>query len=255
MGMKKDVSPLRFRDASSAGFTLVELAIVLMIIGLLIGGILRGQELMENARASATIQQVNAYMGASVTFQDSYSAPAGDLATALTRVPGCTAANFCGNGDGNGMIGQLTGHTFSVSQAATNAMPQVETSYFWKHLALTHLISGINPSADPTQPDWGATHPSAKVGGGFVVFYSRVAADVGIGHSLKLQLSPTSVGVSGAANTVISPIRARYIDEKMDDGHPDRGSVQSDSEGSGCDPGGRYAVSEAAICVMFFKIN
>ena len=62
---------LKLNRTSQSGFTLVELAIVLMIIGLLIGGILRGQELMENARVTSTIQQTKAYDGATTTFRDS----------------------------------------------------------------------------------------------------------------------------------------------------------------------------------------
>ncbi len=90
---------------NESGFTLVELAIVLMIIGLLIGAILRGQELLESARITATLQQVKAYQGAIVTFRDTYGALPGDLRTALDRVPNCTAVNSCVNGNGDGMIG------------------------------------------------------------------------------------------------------------------------------------------------------
>ncbi|MCK5555335.1 MAG: prepilin-type N-terminal cleavage/methylation domain-containing protein, partial [Alphaproteobacteria bacterium] len=54
------------------GFTLVELAIVLTIIGLLIGGILKGQQLMQNARVTATIAQIQAIESATTTFRDTY---------------------------------------------------------------------------------------------------------------------------------------------------------------------------------------
>lgn len=71
------------------GFTLVELAIVMTIIGLLIGGILKGQELMQNARVTATVAQVKSYESATFTFIDKYSALPGDLVTASERLPGC----------------------------------------------------------------------------------------------------------------------------------------------------------------------
>ena len=238
------------------GFTLVELAIVLMIIGLLIGGILRGQELMENARVSSTIQQVKAYQGAKVTFMDTYSSLPGDLPTATSRVPGCTAANFCGNGDGNGMIGEPG--SYATVQAGNATLPRVETTYFWKHMALAHLISGVTPSATILNPTWGESHPASKMGaGGFAVFYSTQATDWGVGHRIRLQMGPTNHG--GKGTSPVSPIRARMIDEKMDDGMSSRGDVTADSHASECNdetvPGGRYLNTEEKNCIMYFNIE
>jgi len=240
-----------------SGFTLVELAIVLMIIGLLIGGILRGQELMENSRVNALIQQVKAYQGAKVTFMDAYSSLPGDLPTATTRIPGCNAAtpNICGNGNGNGLVGE-PGST--AVQAGLTTMPQIETSYFWKHLALTHLISGVTPSAVITTTDWGQTHPASKTGdGGFTIFYSTQAHDWGVGHRIRLQMAPRSPG--GKGTSPISPIRARQVDLKMDDGRSSVGDVTADSHASECNdetqPGGVYLNTEEKNCIMYFNIE
>ncbi len=68
------------------GFTLVELAIVLTIIGLLIGGILKGQQLITNARVTAQMAQVQGVEAATTTFNDTYQGLPGDLTTATTRV-------------------------------------------------------------------------------------------------------------------------------------------------------------------------
>src|ERR1700722_1138400 len=84
------------------GFTLVELAIVLTIIGLLIGGILKGQQLITNARVTAQISQIKSVEAAATTFNDTYAGLPGDLATASVRLPatGCGGAVcFSGNGD------------------------------------------------------------------------------------------------------------------------------------------------------------
>ena len=63
--------PVQKHMRSSAGFTLVELAIVMIIIGLLIAGVLKGQALIANAQVTATVAQVKAIEAATSTFKGS----------------------------------------------------------------------------------------------------------------------------------------------------------------------------------------
>src|SRR3990172_13141075 len=87
------------------GFTLVELALVMVIIGLLIGGILKGQQLVTNARATSTVSQTRQIEAATTTFQDSYGALPGDM-NGVGKIPGCTAAcNIPGGVSRNRIIG------------------------------------------------------------------------------------------------------------------------------------------------------
>jgi prepilin-type N-terminal cleavage/methylation domain-containing protein len=252
---------------ASKGFTLVELAIVMTIIGLLIGGVLKGQEMIQNARVTATIAQVDSYRAAIAAFRDRYDQLPGDFSAALIRLPGCTAGNFCMNGNGNSIIGgdpPVSAATYN--QAGITSLPEVETSMFWKHLALADLIAGVSPAADPAAPVWGRSHPSAPTGGGFTVATkTREAAPNGFpsGPLLRQVLSPTSLGSTAellSQGGAISPKLAAQIDRKVDDGLPRTGFVASEHVGSGCQysaGSGRELYHETEsrrVCLLFFRL-
>ncbi|MES3021137.1 MAG: prepilin-type N-terminal cleavage/methylation domain-containing protein [Pseudomonadota bacterium] len=87
-----------------AGFTLVEIAIVLVIIGLLLGGVLKGQGLIDSAKVKNIIQQSNALSAAVNAYQDKFRALPGDDLLATSHVPGATS-----NGNGDGQISEYLG--------------------------------------------------------------------------------------------------------------------------------------------------
>lgn len=227
------------------GFTLVELAIVMTIIGLLIGGILKGQELMENARVTATIGQVKSFEAAVTTFRDSYAAIPGDMVAAFQRVPGCAQAiaacnHVSANGAGNGIVGLdnwAVDYGAQIIAPIAGAMSEEgETQMFWTHLLLADLISGITnaPLRADGQLSWGESHPAAKIGGGFVVGFADGTPTPG---------SPAATGPSGLVVMITQSIdgdpgitaglqpmtaaRSGQIDRRIDDGNPITGYVQS----------------------------
>ena len=85
---------------SIRGVTLVEIAIVLVIIGLLLGGILKGQELINNAKVRSIADRQNSLKVAWFAFIDRFQALPGDYVYAAQYIPGAT------NGEGNGLITQ-----------------------------------------------------------------------------------------------------------------------------------------------------
>jgi prepilin-type N-terminal cleavage/methylation domain-containing protein len=89
------------RRSSQAGFTLVEIAIVLVIIGLLLGGVLKGQSLIDSARVKNIIQQSTSLTSAVNAYQDKFRALPGDDVQGTTHAPGAT-----GNGNGDGQIAE-----------------------------------------------------------------------------------------------------------------------------------------------------
>lgn len=225
------------------GFTLVELAIVMTIIGLLIGGILKGQELMDNARVSATIAQTKGIEAATTSFRDSYNSMPGDIPNASTRVPSCNAScNVVAATAGDGIIGTVAGFSANYNPQLTTALGGTvtdETQLFWTELLLANLTSGYTDApirATPPAPSWGITQPEAKIGGGYYVGYavgliglnSPMTAGSGpSGTVLVLAQSPTTAIVGTAGNNPLTPGRAAQIDRKLDDGKPGTGFVQA----------------------------
>ncbi len=233
------------------GFTLVELAIVMTIIGLLIGGILKGQQLLNNARITATIAQVKAYQTAMAVFRDTYSTLPGDMSTATTRLANCNAASFCENGDDSGTIG-----TIGVSPwADIESLIDTENTQFWKHLVLSDLISGVNSSSSAIE--WGASHPSSKFAGGFHVRYTiSTGSQLYIqGNILVMRNNITGDFNNNPGSMSISPHIASIIDRKIDDGLTRGGFVRAVSRVSyGCNAGGYIETVQNNNCDIYFGL-
>jgi prepilin-type N-terminal cleavage/methylation domain-containing protein len=97
-------------NKKQSGFTLVEIAIVLVIIGLLLGGVLKGQEMVENARIKSVIGDINGVSAAYNTYFDRYKAIPGDEAGATLTARGWTGTAV---GNGNGVLAITPAQTFT----------------------------------------------------------------------------------------------------------------------------------------------
>lgn len=207
------------------GYTLVELAVVVTIIGLLIGGVLKGQQMIYEARITETIEQVEGYKAALGLFKDKYENIPGDYSLATDRLQDCNVSTSCVNGDANGIVGVRTtgwGHVGDGDDSIGS-----ENTQFWKHLALADLISGV--VANASTPNFGETHPSSRFRGGFFLTDSCHASGTrtcGITFRIQPRTSGSYSSDDDNANS-ISPQHAAIIDDKLDDGHPGKGSVQA----------------------------
>lgn len=146
-----------------SGFTLIEIAIVLVIIGLLLGGVLKGQELINTARVRALNNTVDGITAAWFSFQDRYRAYPGDYSAATTNIL-ATAVN----GDGNGIVGDLGG-----------ANNEAERLQVWIHLeAAGYIVGNFTPTvgAIANNDEYAcpiATCPDNGFGTGMVLSYGQ----------------------------------------------------------------------------------
>ena len=178
------------------GFTLVEIAIVLVIIGLLLGGILKGQEMITQAKIKNIVADFSGVSAAYHGYQDRYRALPGDDKGA-TRWTGATA----GNGDGI-IVG-----TYAPAAAA-------ESTHFWDHLRRAGFVSGS-----------GTDNP-----------FNAVSGKMGVQTGDGSDTTPAGVlGTAASTNLIAGLIMcsanlpdkiAVSVDSQMDDGDGNAGSVR-----------------------------
>lgn len=238
------------------GFTLVELAIVMVIIGLLIGGILKGQELIKNAAVSATAAQLKAFESAYTTFVDVYSGKPGDITTARAKIQQCIAGNRCTNGDGNGFI-RATNSALNAPGTDDQAVGTGETYQALKHLAAADLIGGVRLNAGPSTDALVAS----KIGG--YMYIGEVLGNASYHRGSGTAFTPGGIYVSQAYNINANPRSGRVntpsetarLDRKIDDGVPGTGSLLAAGQET-CVNGRNYREnSTEKLCAFLYKMR
>ena len=185
----------RERPSAARGFTLVEIAIVLVVVGLILGGVFKGQALIDSARVRSLTSEVSGIRTAWYSFQERYRSLPGDFANAPTQIDSAASP-----GNGNGRIDDGR-----------------ERAGVWQQLALAGFISGdfdgeragVGSSTDVECAD--GSCPKNPFNGYYKISYSAQAADVA---------EPAHEIYTG--NRIPVSILAE-LDRKLDDGRPGGG--------------------------------
>lgn len=177
------------KDVRENGFTLVELAIVMVIIGLLLGAVLKGQSMIDNAKQKKLMNNIQGISAAYFTYFDKYNAVPGDDSAANGR----WSAVANGDGDGN------------IEGNATS--PSGESQEAWQALRYAGLLSG-DPAATGI-----SSLPTHAYGGKMGLFNRSFGSSIGTRNYILVRSIAGSV--------------AELVDIKFDDGVYNTGIVQS----------------------------
>jgi prepilin-type N-terminal cleavage/methylation domain-containing protein len=181
----------RFRNWQKGGFTLVELALVLVIIGLLITGVLKGEALIQNAKVKKVVNQKDSLTAAFYTYYDRYNYYPGDAPATVIDIP---VTGHADNGNGNGQIDA-----------------NIERSILFQDLVLAQIINGGYTGA-------ANDYPTNPFGGQAYIQYLGIPAGSAIplnANCLVLTQIPYDV--------------AQEMDRKYDDGVYNTGTLRANT--------------------------
>lgn len=241
---------------ASQGFTLIEMSIVLVIIGLIIGGILKGQEIIESSRQKNVITQIDGIRSAINTFSDKYNAIPGDYRQAATRVSAAVV-----NGNGDGVIGVTTTASLTALNALTGAA--AESVQFFDHLNAAELISGTTLSGGGGVTNtFGAnsSFPQTAIPavGMTAVYGDHDASSSRLTHWVRIHKDAGAAIDDGSAGSGAFTGKSLFqIDIKIDDGNGERGSARSAWTGGAATndcSAGYNPLGNDQICTGYFEL-
>ncbi len=225
------------KGQSQSAFTMIELSIVLIIIGLIIGGILVGRDLIKAATLRSQVKQIEELSTSVNTFRVKYNGIPGDLLSTKATELGFFSSTRGPTrpwGDGSGI---LESGTNGCNAAGLTNCFYAEFLIFFRHLSDSNLIAGTYgvssfitddgmPLADADSKDEiGQLIPQAKAGNGaFITVFSYEGTNYFGLSGFNLIMTNGYYGATAADNP-LSGADAYNIDNKTDDGQPHTGTV------------------------------
>ncbi len=233
--------------STQQGFTLVEIAIVLVIIGLLLGGVLKGQELINSAKAKSLVNDFRTMSTAIYAYQDRFRFMPGDDPAANQHVGGANAGTPSTEARGNGRIG-----------GAWNSATTTDESFLvWQHLRMANLLTGT-PSFSDTSIYFPRNADNGRIG---ITGTAPVSVSGGESATSDPAASQPMTGAFFVCSDNISGRLARQVDSTMDDGVTNTGNVRAMAQVDGAGPASAAAANINAsneangtlytVCVAF----
>lgn len=258
------------------GFSLVELSIVLVILGLLTGGILAGQSLIRASELRAVTAEYQRYAAAVNSFRDKYFAIPGDMNNATRFWGRQVAAAHCVTNSAAAVAtpGACDGDSDSTLTAAGAASQSGEVFQFWKQLANAGLVegsyTGLAGSGGVSDSDAGVNVPTSKLGAGVWSIGYLAPTFAGSAQLYALDYGNHFVfgAVTASANpdaAILKPEEAWNIDTKLDDGKPAQGKIiarfwnnacaaADDGTHANTDLAASYKLSDSTVqCTLMFR--
>jgi prepilin-type N-terminal cleavage/methylation domain-containing protein len=240
---------------SQRGFTLVEMAIVLAIIGLIVGGVIKGQELINGARLKSQVAQIDTIKAAIVTFQDKYGYLPGDYT-------GDTPFGTVGvttDGDENGAIAH------GGASVADTAHWDAEGQIALLQLNASGLSGGATPVAAVATPPVAvplATATAAMMAGKLANTWLVLQTFLSNGQTapmVRIQTILPSTTPTAAGATSLKATDAQLLDTKYDDGAPGSGAILVPSYATNCvtsgNAAGAYTTTATNVCDLLWVTN
>jgi prepilin-type N-terminal cleavage/methylation domain-containing protein len=162
-------------SSPKSGFTLVEVAVGMIVIGLLLGGILQGMEIYRNSQINAIGTQLKEIDTAITTFKNTYNALPGDFRSP-NRIPNCTTAPCNRAGNGNMIIETLPANGQLASIQSTVNM---ESTTVWAHLFAADLLGGYTLTNVDAEIAPGVSSPVSPLEFGYMLAWQGWNATLG----------------------------------------------------------------------------
>jgi prepilin-type N-terminal cleavage/methylation domain-containing protein len=207
---------------NQSGFTLIEIAIVLVIIGLLLGGVLKGQELINSAKVKNLAGDFRNIPLFIYGYQDKFKALPGDDRLVTTHIASAVAATTGTLGNG-------------VIESAWNATGLVESHLFWQHVRMAGLAAGPTDVGAAGATD---IHPTNATGGTIGITNGGSSPITGLQGTYII----CSDGILGKY--------AKQLDITMDDGVTNTGSMMVSTASTGGAPIGTLVDSTSYLVCM-----
>lgn len=250
---------MTLRKNKKSGFSLIELSIVLIIIGLLIAGVTGGASLIKSSELRAIITESRTWAVSVNSFYNQFDSLPGDYDQKLGDITG---------GDDDGTIE----YDNNVAGAGDEKM---EGRNAWRHLSITKILDSsviYATAADNTDlpaaakvtaaySTFGIYLPASKIqSAGWDFDYDATSTDnvVVLTGTIAKDGTNTDTLVNNTIRSTgaITPIDALSLDSKYDDGNGAAGSVQGVGTTNDCHNGGAYATTKTAKgCALSFKID